>query len=86
MVKMNVIRLETWWKTRREQYIQDRAWGTVNTKMRLYCTDKGENFYPHEDPQEDESLEINLKVQTKEDVRLNPIWSLCPDEEKRNAG
>ena len=21
-----------------------------------------ENFYPHEDPQEDESLEINLKV------------------------
>lgn len=53
--------------------------------MRLYCTDKGENFYPHEDPQEDESLEINQKVETK-DARLNPIWLLCPDEEIRNAG
>ena len=63
-----------------------QSMGNSEHKVRLYCTDRGEDFYPHEDPQEDESLEINQKVQTKEDVRLNPIWSLCPEEEKRNAG
>ena len=48
----------------------------------LYCTDNGENFYPHKDSEADESSETDNEVQTKENVRLNQIWSLCDDEKK----
>lgn len=48
----------------------------------LYCTGNGGNFYPHKDPEADESSETDNEIQTKENVRLNQIWSPCADEKK----